>query len=533
MKCILAVIVALFLVPLAAGQTSYSGTLAADTTMSGACTIEANLTVPAGITLTISPGATVKLRAGVSILVSGRLLADGTEAQPILLTSYGSTSSVLWKQIKFTQAADSRFSWCTLEYANCGGDHKASYYNNRGPRNYYECVVVVASHVDFDHCTFQKLHEGSAHSGDAVSVFSDDDTIPGIGSATVSSCKFLSVGQGIYTMYSYVLVEDCYFQGKTGDNDDVDLYGESTPACLIRRNLFDLPCDDDRIHPTKCSAIIMNNVIKGSTDSAIVLRDRCDPIVMNNIMSNCPTSGIAIQNTCNALIVNNTIVNCSPAIKCLDFSDRWGAPYYLTPGSGSATVINCIFWHSSTMQSFNLADSPSNSPNPDKGAHVKVSYCDIKGGKTNFSKGTNSTLDWGDGIINTDPLFADMTNKDFHLKSQAGRWNPTTLSWVKDAVTSPCIDAGDPASDWRSELWPNGGRINLGGYGGTPEASMSTNTAVGKLADIDQDGSINLFDLSRLAQVWMLDDRLSPANLDRMGTIDLADLALFATEWLQ
>ncbi len=43
-----------------------------------------------------------------------------------------------------------------------------------------------------------------------------------------------------------------------------------------------------------------------------------------------------------------------------------------------------------------------------------------------------------------------------------------------DDVTSPCIDAGDPNSDWTGETWPHGGRINMGAYGGTREASMST-----------------------------------------------------------
>ncbi|MHC4738185.1 MAG: hypothetical protein ACYS9Y_04685 [Planctomycetota bacterium] len=35
--------------------------------------------------------------------------------------------------------------------------------------------------------------------------------------------------------------------------------------------------------------------------------------------------------------------------------------------------------------------------------------------------------------------------------------------WVFDALTSPCIDAGDPNSHWSNETWPNGKRINMAG----------------------------------------------------------------------
>jgi len=62
---------------------------------------------------------------------------------------------------------------------------------------------------------------------------------------------------------------------------------------------------------------------------------------------------------------------------------------------------------------------------------------------------------------------------DYHLLSQAGRWDPNSASWVIDDVTSPCIDAGDPNSDVGAEVWPHGGRINMGTYGGTREASLS------------------------------------------------------------
>jgi len=116
-------------------------------------------------------------------------------------------------------------------------------------------------------------------------------------------------------------------------------------------------------------------------------------------------------------------------------------------GSGSDfTLTNCIVW--------------GNTPDQVYGEAV-VSYSDIQGG---FS---------GEGNIDIDPLFADPDNGDYHLKSQAGRWNPVGQAWIQDNVTSLCIDAGDPRSAWYEEPQPNGGRINMGAYGGTPEASSS------------------------------------------------------------
>ncbi|MHC4312873.1 MAG: hypothetical protein ACYSW3_10465 [Planctomycetota bacterium] len=73
----------------------------------------------------------------------------------------------------------------------------------------------------------------------------------------------------------------------------------------------------------------------------------------------------------------------------------------------------------------------------------------------------------GQGNIDADPCFADPCNGDYHLQSEAGRWEPNIESWVQDNVSSPCIDAGDPNSDWTAELWPHGKRINIGAYGGS------------------------------------------------------------------
>ncbi|MBN1505330.1 MAG: right-handed parallel beta-helix repeat-containing protein [Sedimentisphaerales bacterium] len=115
-----------------------------------------------------------------------------------------------------------------------------------------------------------------------------------------------------------------------------------------------------------------------------------------------------------------------------------------------------------------------------------VTYCDVEGG-------------WpGDGNIQEDPLFVELGHwvgadeatgdpgawwsGDYHLQSQGLRWNAQTRSWVSDPATSPCIDAGDPASPLLDEPvsvtqpggepYPNT-RIDMGAYGGTPEASLA------------------------------------------------------------
>ncbi len=58
----------------------------------------------------------------------------------------------------------------------------------------------------------------------------------------------------------------------------------------------------------------------------------------------------------------------------------------------------------------------------------------------------------------------------YTLKSQLGRWDGD--SWARDEVTSFCINTGSPQSDYSAEPLPNGGRINIGAFGGTEYASM-------------------------------------------------------------
>jgi len=106
---------------------------------------------------------------------------------------------------------------------------------------------------------------------------------------------------------------------------------------------------------------------------------------------------------------------------------------------------------------------------------------------------------WGYGSL-ADPLFFDPGNGDYHLRSERGRYWPEHDIWVLDSVTSPCVDSGDPNEGASSERTPNGGRINIGAYGGTAYASLSE---CWSRADYNCDGIVNMTDFADVADKWL------------------------------
>jgi len=78
----------------------------------------------------------------------------------------------------------------------------------------------------------------------------------------------------------------------------------------------------------------------------------------------------------------------------------------------------------------------------------------------------------GEGNLSKNPLFADSAAGDYHLQSRKGRYAPG--EWLSDAVDSPAIDAAALTMSYGIEPTPNGTRANLGAYGNTVEASLSS-----------------------------------------------------------
>ncbi len=163
---------------------------------------------------------------------------------------------------------------------------------------------------------------------------------------------------------------------------------------------------------------------------------------------------------------------------------------------GTTTIVDCIIYGNVDPQiRIGL------------GSKLTISYSDVQGGLEGIS-GEIDNVNWGAGNIDKDPCFVrlgewvnlDVIEGDYHLLSERGRYWPAHDVWVLDGVTSPCIDAGNPAVNPASERQPNGGRINMGAYGGTAYASMSKWAIAG---DVNHDGIVNMLDFAIIAQSWL------------------------------
>ena len=199
---------------------------------------------------------------------------------------------------------------------------------------------------------------------------------------------------------------------------------------------------------------------------------------------------------------NNSLVNCA-------FADaQVGFQFWNTRGN---LLSNCVV-HGVESSLFEFRGTA------DRDLMANTIVTNVKGGYATRDPGATGDVAFthsdfwdsrfklpsGVGNIQKDPLFADAARKDFHLKSEHGRWDGAGSKWVRDTVTSPCIDAGAAFVPYSTEPEPNGRRVNIGAYGNTTEASRS--------ADKAQPGMIAGTDDQRDRILYLLGGAAPPAR---------------------
>jgi len=276
------------------------------------------------------------------------------------------------------------------------------------------------------------------------------------------------------------------------------------------------------------SALVSNCVISGnqanSGGAIVVYEDNIsihNCVISNNSASNRFYGGGAIYcSRSTATISNCTIIR--------NRTVGYGGGIYVTAGNVNTKVNNSILWENAASKGTQIA-LKNGGFGP---ASLTISYSDAQGGVAAVYLEPGCTLNWQEGNIDIDPCFAKpgywahkddpnivvepndpnaiWVDGDYHLKSQGGRWDANEGRWTKDEVTSPCIDAGAPASPIGLEPFPNGGIINMGAYGGTPEASKSyfgqppCETIIA--GDINGDCIVNLIDFAIMSLHWLKDE---------------------------
>ncbi len=297
---------------------------------------------------------------------------------------------------------------------------------------------------------------------------------------------------------SSMVLRRCSFEGNSAPEGGGGLSHSSglnnrSNLVLIQCSFFDNRADrggalntlQSALQATDC--LFESNVASGDGGGAVHVRDGVgrgdpEPTGPGPVFVRCRFAGNRAYTSPGGGLYNDnsytTLMNClfvgnasfdggaiysrgaSPTLMhCTLAQNRGGSIGGLSDEAGGAVLDHCIVWDNDDEEL----------------SGAVVIHSNVDGG-------------WpGEGNIDVDPCFASVghwrsdsisraatwVDGDYHLKSQAGRWDPISESWVQDDVTSPCIDAGDPIAPVGDEPVPNGGIVNLGAYGGTAEASKT------------------------------------------------------------
>jgi len=200
---------------------------------------------------------------------------------------------------------------------------------------------------------------------------------------------------------------------------------------------------------------IDNNIISSNSRDGIALYDSWAKVISNNVIDNNADSGIEMgyagETITNNIITRNSGggIDCYVGQEPLNITNNTIAFNSADKGGGifcsersPAWVTNTILWGNTADIGPEIYVGETQYP-----AMLTISYSDVKGGQDSVHVESGCTLNWGPGMIDSDPLFVDPAAEDFHIP-----------------YTSPCRNRGsNGASDLPSRDFEGDPRIAWAG----------------------------------------------------------------------
>jgi len=262
---------------------------------------------------------------------------------------------------------------------------------------------------------------------------------------------------GIYLEGSHNDIIDC--RGELVGHDAVRLKGNTYSNVI---NFTNFENGNNIVRLTNCQYCTLDNITGRGGDTAIQFTTAGSGHCAHNILKNSVLTtdqasawyGVVLHERDSGSVYDNKIIN---TIIWNTFKDG----IRIETGVKNTTIENCVIYNS-RYSGIKIDDASGTGTIIKNSIITDNAYYGIDGDATstyndiwNNALGNYNGTSAGTGDISMDPIFADPANGDFHLKSEAGRWNGSTR--IQDNVTSKCIDAGDPSYDFSNEPKPNAG----------------------------------------------------------------------------
>lgn len=318
-----------------------------------------NVTVHANVTLTMEPGAEVQLAEGASLMIHGRLAANGNAALPIVFRGISGQS---WGALCFENTTGAN----TLAFVKISGATTGT-----DAAHFKAALSTQTADVSLDHVTFD--HVGQPFYGHA-------------GTLLLTYCVLDGTGAGddiLNIQNASARIENCYLFG----NGELDF--DSVDNGIIRNTLIETIATDPNRDGIDIGAsrdvLIENNRIFNCPDKGISVGEKSiNTVIRGNLVVH-TAMGVSVKDASTAVIDHNTFYNDSVGIALYE--------KFAGQGGGTATVSNSIF-----SGQFDAEYST------DELSSVQISY----------SLSEKSLLS-GTGNIKGDPLFVSPATGDFTL----------------------------------------------------------------------------------------------------------------------